>query len=473
MPIHRQLLFHALLYAALLVAGCTQQESAEETSGAGQLVQEQAPEKPASQETPVLKDEDNEATKPESPAADSAVWKQAPSLPGSMQETIEYPAGRFSGVDDIFEHSEASAFFSQLPALPEDASEEDVKAFFTYIYSLTKPEYPDPLNIRGNYAEGQLPGGAVPAELQKDAYNVEIVLDASGSMANKLDSRSRMELAKEAIQDFVSSLPEEAKVGLRVYGHQGTGSDADKELSCSANELIYNIKPYEPSALDRALDGLQPAGWTPLAKAIELAGQDLAPFSGETNRNVIFIVSDGIETCGGDPVQAAKQLKSSNIMPIVNIIGFDVDSEGQAQLKAVAEAAGGTYADVKSRDQLKEQFGQQREEAKQWLNWYYESRGQALEARGDHYDQIMAWRSACRDLMHTHFRGQLSSISFLLRNDKINGEQRNQMMDLYSETRKRQIDQYGETSDQLFELKDLQFEEAKKRIEDMFRSNRP
>ena len=70
--------------------------------------------------------------------------------------------------------------------------------------------------------------------------------------------------------------------------------------------------------------------------------------------NIVYVVSDGIETCGGDPVKAAKDLHESDIQAVVNIIGFDVDNEGQRALKKVAEAGGGKYATVNTGEDLRE-----------------------------------------------------------------------------------------------------------------------
>lgn len=67
----------------------------------------------------------------------------------------------------------------------------------------------------------------------------------------------------------------------------------------------------------------------------------MAHLDGETNTNLIYFVSDGIETCGGDPVRAAKEIAESNIQPVVHIIGFDVPSDEQQQLKDMAGAANG------------------------------------------------------------------------------------------------------------------------------------
>ncbi|OXT11546.1 amino acid dehydrogenase, partial [Bacillus sp. OG2] len=94
----------------------------------------------------------------------------------------------------------------------------------------------------------------------------------------------------------------EANVGLRVYGHKGTGSDADKKMSCASNELVYAPQPYNEAELSKALNKFKPAGWTPLAQSLMEAQKDLEAYKGEKNKNIVYVVSDGIETCDGNPV---------------------------------------------------------------------------------------------------------------------------------------------------------------------------
>ncbi|KFN01971.1 hypothetical protein [Bacillus clarus] len=104
---------------------------------------------------------------------------------------------------------------------------------------------------------------------ESGSYNMEILLDASGSRAGKIDGKMKMNIAKEAIQQFVSNLPETVNVSLRVYGHKGSNEEKDKELSCGAIENVYTLQKYNQSTFRKSLDGFQPVGWTPLAEAIK------------------------------------------------------------------------------------------------------------------------------------------------------------------------------------------------------------
>ncbi len=292
----------------------------------------------------------------------------SPALPSNLDEILAYPAGPFMSDDVRVQDAEVQKELDAIPAFPEDASDSELTSLFAHLYSLFKKEYEDPKQIMeaGNVTA---PDPSEAEELVVETFNVEVILDSSGSMANKMGSKTRMELAKESINKFAVSLPKEANISLRVYGHKGTNSESDKKFSCSANELVYPLQPYNQAGLAQALSKFQPAGWTPLAQAIIEAQKDLSQYKGEKNKNIIYVVSDGIETCGGDPVAAAKSLKDSGIAPVVTIIGFDVAGKDQQQLQEVAKVSGGTYANVTNQGQLQNELNKTIEESLKWLNW--------------------------------------------------------------------------------------------------------
>ncbi|MBM7649229.1 hypothetical protein JOC78_002182 [Bacillus ectoiniformans] len=220
-------------------------------------------------------------------------------------------------------------------------------------------------------AVSEMPGGMKLGEDGEVGINanVAILLDASGSMAQKIGGKTKMELAKEKVDEFVATLPEEANVMLRVYGHKGSNSDSDKELSCKSTEVVYDLKPYEEADFKASLGKFQPTGWTPLAHAISETKNEFNQ-AGNDGQNIMYVVSDGIETCDGDPVAAAKSLHDSNIKAVVNIIGFDVDSNGQSQLRSIAEAGGGQFETVDSADDFERVWKNERSRLwSEWFNW--------------------------------------------------------------------------------------------------------
>jgi hypothetical protein len=94
---------------------------------------------------------------------------------------------------------------------------------------------------------------------------------------------------------------------------------------------------------------LPPIGGTPLAEAINTAG-GLAKQHGK-GINVV-VLTDGEETCGGDPVGAANYWRAQGIDLRINVIGFAVTPYAQKQLSAVAKAGGGDYYRASDAPQL-------------------------------------------------------------------------------------------------------------------------
>lgn len=225
----------------------------------------------------------------------------------------------------------------------------------------------------------------------KQTVNVAILLDASGSMAGEVSGGQKMKLAKSAIQQYASDLPEGSNIMLRVYGHEGAGTEADKAMSCESNEVVYDLGGYDEQKFTASLEQFDPSGWTPLAGAIKAAEEDLNEQKGENVRNVVYVVSDGIETCDGDPVAAAAALNESDIQAEVNIIGFDVDNEGQKQLEEVAKAGNGQYKSVYSESELNEYLEQEYSRLYwEWLAWGNDRKLEILSQSNDIYFDLLA-----------------------------------------------------------------------------------
>ncbi len=278
----------------------------------------------------------------------------------------------------------------------------------------------------------QAPGGMKldeTGELGVNA-NISILLDASGSMAQKIGGKTKMELAKEAIVDFISSMPEEANVSLIVYGHKGSNDEADKDVSCESTETIFDLKPYDENEFSEALSGFQPTGWTPIAKAIDAAKADFEQADG-AGQNIIYVVSDGVETCDGDPVKAAKELHDSNIEAIVNIIGFDVDQAGQKQLLSVAEAGGGQYKSVNSAADFNKLWEDERRRLwNEWWNWSNKNWNEIWNEQNKKSNALWDEKSKFNKL-HSDERTRLKeATSYLQSKDQISWETRTEVNSL-------------------------------------------
>lgn len=230
-----------------------------------------------------------------------------------------------------------------------------------------KNEVPDFIEIANGYdpANDDCPlvencGGGTPGDELNQTVNTLLMLDASGSMRAQAGGQRKIDAAKISLNRFVAGMPERVKTGFLVYGHKGDNTPAGKPASCAADgaEILAPIGAVNAQEFEQTLQKFEPTGWTPIGLALEKSRE---AFTGKTGRNRIIMVSDGIETCGGDPVAVARRLNSEGIKVTIDVVGFDVPSNDQKQLRAIAEAGGGTYFDAKTQAELDEYLKKQQE----------------------------------------------------------------------------------------------------------------
>ena len=183
------------------------------------------------------------------------------------------------------------------------------------------------------------------------ATNIEFVVDLSGSMRQKLGGETQFESARKALSNALAHVQPGTLVAVRVYGHRV--EQTDKANSCKDTELLVPFGPANSSAIGAKVGALTPKGYTPIAYSLEQTRNDLydVAITNEAER-VIILLTDGEETCGGDPVAVLKKLKSEGFKLTVYTVGFNVNDVARDQLKAIAAEGGGKYFDAKNGAEL-------------------------------------------------------------------------------------------------------------------------
>lgn len=402
---------------------------------------------------------------------------EVPRMPQTAQELIASQPGPLSGAPFYqaqYPHrAEIIQILDRLPPLMDGMNQSLSEVYWTQLLGLFAEDYLSPQMVVDRWRMASFGSPDVgDARFQfRENFNVEIILDASGSMAEKIGGTTKMELAKEAIKEFAESLPEEAKVSLRVYGHKGSGSDAHKELSCGSSDLVYQLQAYDAQKLDGALDLFEPTGWTSIAHSLRLAQDDLALYEADKNTNVIYLVSDGIETCGGDPVAVAKELSQSKIMPLLNVIGFDVNAEGQKQLKEIAQASEGLYANVTNQAQFKQELERAKEIAQKWEQWKRDALTEMDAVLIDRRKWIDAYD---RDWYEKNWRESLNigaSIDYLVSTGKIGNKAREYLTQKREAREALATQAKDELKDYLINLTNKTYQEMKVEIEEKYTGN--
>lgn len=159
---------------------------------------------------------------------------------------------------------------------------------------------------------------------------IEFLFDASQSMYGQWQSGAKIDIAKSLMKKVLDSLRyvDNLELALRVYGHQKPYPPQD----CDDSRLEVPFSKGNISTIQEVLKNLIPKGTTPIAKSLELCGND---FPQSPSRNIVILVTDGIEECGGDPcaISAALQKKGIFLKPFV--IGMGIDESWKKTFECV------------------------------------------------------------------------------------------------------------------------------------------
>ncbi|MFJ9862902.1 VWA domain-containing protein [Streptomyces sp. NPDC101165] len=200
-----------------------------------------------------------------------------------------------------------------------------------------------------------VPSTAVADETEQAAPKVELVLDVSGSMRTRdIDGGSRMAAAKQAFNEVLDATPKEVQLGIRTLGANYRGND--RITGCKDTEQLYPVGPLNRTDAKTAVATLAPTGWTPIGPALQKAAADLN--GGDGTRRIVLI-SDGEDTCQPlDPCEVAREIAAKGIGLTIDTLGLVPDAKTRDQLSCIADATGGTYTDVRHKEELSDRVGQ-------------------------------------------------------------------------------------------------------------------
>lgn len=176
------------------------------------------------------------------------------------------------------------------------------------------------------------------------ANKVIIILDASGSMWAQIDGKPKLEIARESLRTVLQSVPADDEIGFMAYGHREKGS-------CDDIELIVPPQAGSASAISAAADSLKFLGKTPLTAAVKQAAEALKYTE---DKATVVLITDGLETCGGDPCALGKELEASGIDFTADVVGFGLTADEGKQIACLADNTGGKYIQASDEKALQE-----------------------------------------------------------------------------------------------------------------------
>jgi Ca-activated chloride channel family protein len=148
------------------------------------------------------------------------------------------------------------------------------------------------------------------------------LFDASNSMYGQWQSGVKIDIAKKLLGQLLDSLQpiENLQLALRVYGHQKPVTPQD----CDDTKLEVPFSNKNALTIKKRLLEINPKGTTPIARSLEASAND---FPDKLSRNIVLLITDGIEACDGDPctISAALQKKGIFLKPFVIGLGLDAN----------------------------------------------------------------------------------------------------------------------------------------------------
>lgn len=191
-------------------------------------------------------------------------------------------------------------------------------------------------------------GAATTSSGSSGGIGMEIILDTSSSMLRRVAGIRQIDIAKESLSILVrDALAEGLPIALRTFGTDAKGRGA----ACRSS-LTAALAPLDRQKTLAVVASVQARKETrsPIAASIAAVASDLGSV---TRSRTVVLVTDGDETCGGDPIREIERLRDSNVSLTLNVVGFALEDDGlRDTMLAWAQAGSGRYFDAANADQL-------------------------------------------------------------------------------------------------------------------------
>ena len=188
---------------------------------------------------------------------------------------------------------------------------------------------------------GSVPTADNPAS---EVTDLALIVDYSGSMNAKMkDGMAKVASAKKCVSDLVDKLPNDLNVALIVYG-------TSKKRGCEDIDVVQSLGPIDKAGLRNKINGFNATGMTPIASSLIKAGEELKKAKGGSG---IVLVTDGAESCHGDPAGVAAKLAAEfGVKFGINVIGFGIEAKEKSELASIAEKGHGKLLTVENASEL-------------------------------------------------------------------------------------------------------------------------
>ena len=175
------------------------------------------------------------------------------------------------------------------------------------------------------------------AQESEGKIRILFIFDGSNSMNAQWEKSSKISIAKSLMIQTMDSLRslENIELALRIYGHQSKILPGKQDCSDTKLEVPFASANDNYQNIINEIRRLQPKGTTPIARSLEHSAEDFP--SCDDCRNIIILITDGMEACDEDPCAVAIALKEKNIKLKPFVIGLGLDTSYLSQFQCIGE----------------------------------------------------------------------------------------------------------------------------------------
>lgn len=161
-----------------------------------------------------------------------------------------------------------------------------------------------------------------PPKYQPPETRILFIFDASQSMAGTWQKETKIAIARRVLIHIIDSLQQlpNVKMALRIYGHLSPVPPQN----CNDTRLEVPFAKDNAPIIRQKLRFIVPKGTTPIAHSLELGGGDFPP-DVPNCRNIIILITDGVEACEGDACVVSQDLQRRGVTLKPFVIGIGID----------------------------------------------------------------------------------------------------------------------------------------------------
>ncbi len=196
-------------------------------------------------------------------------------------------------------------------------------------------------------------GSTLLAQSNKEEENLTRILfvfDGSQSMYGRWESGTKIDVAQRLMTQMLDSLQslnsKSFQLALRVYGHQKPVPPQD----CNDTKLEVPFKFNNIPSIKKVIREISPKGTTPIARSLLRASSDFPACP--SCRNIIILITDGVEACDEDPCAASMLLQKQGIALKPFVIGIGLEKDFKQTFECV-----GNYFDAADEQTFQDVLG--------------------------------------------------------------------------------------------------------------------